>query len=70
MYADPLKVYLLGNEWNSFPKYTQGITTAGLIHYPGDARRWKGLIAGRIDSKEAWAAVRRFEAMHRGQQMS
>ena len=75
MYADPLKVYLLGNEWNTFPKYTQGITTAGLMHYPGDARRWKGLIAGRIDSKEAWTAVRQFEAMYieamyRGQQMS
>ena len=61
MYTDPLKVYLLGNEWNTFPKYTKGIETAGLMHYPGDARRWKGLINGRIDSPKAWEAVRAFE---------
>lgn len=61
MYTEPLRVYLLGNEWNTFPKYTKGIKTAGLMHYPGDARRWRGMIPGRIDSEMAWAAVRRFE---------
>jgi len=61
LYADPLKMLVLGNEWNTFPKYSKGITTAGLMHYPGDARRWKGMIPGRIDSKAAWAAVRRYE---------
>lgn len=66
MYTEPLRVYLLGNEWNTFPKYTKGITTAGLMHYPGDARRWKGMINGRIDSPEAWKAVDRFTATHRG----
>jgi len=58
-------VYLLGNEWNTFPKYTKGITTAGLMHYPGKARRWKGMIPGRIDSKEAWDAVKRYESHDR-----
>ena len=66
MYNDPLKVLLLGNEWNTFPKYTKGIETAGLMHYPGDARRWKGLIRGRIDSEAAWQAVKEFEARRRG----
>ena len=66
MYTEPLKVYLLGNEWNTFPKYTKGIETAGLMHYPGDARRWKGLIPGRIDSEAAWRAVKRFESGRRG----
>jgi hypothetical protein len=66
MYTEPLRVYLLGNEWNTFPKYTKGITTAGLMHYPGDARRWKGIIPGRIDSDAAWAAVDRFMAQRRG----
>ena len=61
LYADPLKVMWLGNEWNTFPKYERGIKTAGLMHYPGDARRWRGLIPGRIDSPEAWAMVQRFE---------
>jgi hypothetical protein len=66
MYTGPLRVYLLGNEWNTFPKYTKGITTAGLYHYPGRARRWEGLINGRIDSETAWAAVERFEKRRRG----
>ena len=66
MYTEPLKVYLLGNEWNTFPKYTKGITTAGLMHYPGKARRWKGQIQGRIDSPVAWAAVKKFEARQKG----
>jgi lipopolysaccharide biosynthesis glycosyltransferase len=61
MYTDPLKIWLLGNEWNTFDKYTKGITTAGLRHYPGDARRWSGMIPGRIDSPAAWTAVRQHE---------
>lgn len=66
MYRDPLKVYVLGNEWNTFEKYTRGIKTAGLMHYPGRARRWKGMIPGRIDSDTAWKFVERFKAEHRG----
>lgn len=62
MYADPLRVMWLGNQWNTFPKYEKGIISAGLYHYPGDARRWRGMIPGRIDSPEAWAMVKRFEA--------
>lgn len=62
MYTEPLRVYLLGNEWNTFPKYTRGIVSAGLMHYPGRARRWKGMIPGRIDSQTAWRAVERFMA--------
>lgn len=66
MYTDPLKVLLLGNEWNTFPKYTKGIKTAGLMHYPGKARRWKGLITGRIDGPAAWDAVAALEGGRRG----
>ena len=65
LYADPLRVWVLGNEWNTFPKYSKGVATAGLMHYPGDARRWKGLIPGRIDSPEAWTMVKRFEAQRK-----
>lgn len=61
MYADPLKVFVLGNEWNYFHKYSKGIESAGLMHYPGRARRWKGLIPGRIDSQMAWSRVKQFE---------
>jgi hypothetical protein len=66
MYSEPLRVYLLGNEWNTFPKYTKGIKTAGLMHYPGRARRWRGQIPGRIDSPTAWGMVRRHERQRRG----
>ncbi len=66
LYADPLKVWVLGNEWNTFPKYSKGVTTAGLMHYPGEARRWQGLIPGRIDSPEAWKMAERFEKQRRG----
>lgn len=61
MYADPLRVLTLGNEWNTFQKYTRGVKTAGLMHYPGDARRWDGLIPGRIDSPAAWRMVAEHE---------
>jgi len=61
MYTEPLRVYVLGNEWNTFPKYTKGIKTAGLMHYVGDARRWSGLIPGRIDSADAWRRVEMWE---------
>lgn len=66
MYADPLKVYVLGNEWNTFEKYSRGIETAGLKHFPGRARRWQGMIPGRIDSQAAWQMVDRFKAQRRG----
>jgi len=61
MYAEPLKIMLLGNQWNTFDKYCKGIETAGLMHYPGDARRWKGMEPGRIDGKAAWDMVKRVE---------
>ena len=61
MYTEPLKLYILGNHWNTFPKYTRDIKTAGLFHYPGRARRWTGMIPGRIDSQTAWDAVKRYE---------
>ncbi|NLF02944.1 MAG: hypothetical protein GX601_18425, partial [Anaerolineales bacterium] len=66
MYTEPLQVFLLGNEWNTFPRYTRGIQTAGLMHYPGEARRWSGMLPGRIDSPEAWAEVERYEQRREG----
>lgn len=65
MYQAPLRVFVLGNEWNTFEKYSKGIQTAGLRHFPGRARRWKGLIPGRIDSQAAWNMVKNYEARRR-----
>lgn len=62
LYADPLQVYVLGNEWNYFPAYSSRITEpAGLMHYPGSARRWSGQIPGRLDGSRAWEKVTQFQ---------
>lgn len=67
LYAEPLKVYVLGNEWNYFPAYSNRITEpAGLLHYPGAARRWKGQVAGRLDSEVAWQRVQAHESVSSG----
>jgi hypothetical protein len=62
LHAEPLKVWVLGNHWNTFPKFQPHQATAGLLHWPGDARRWDGQIPGRIDSTAAWEMVKRHEA--------
>jgi hypothetical protein len=57
LYADPLRVYVLGNEWNTVTRYLPAERSAAILHYPMMARRWRGRINGRLDSSEAWAAV-------------
>lgn len=57
LHAETPRMLVLGNEWNTFPKYTPNVVTAGINHYPGDARRWVGKLPGRIDSPQAWARV-------------
>ncbi len=59
LWRQPLQTYVLGNEWNTITRYDNPEITAGILHYPITARRWSGRIEGRLDSKEAWAAVRK-----------
>jgi hypothetical protein len=62
LYAGPLRMYVLGNEWNYFPAYSSRITApAALMHYPGRARRWGGQVPGRLDGEVAWSHVQRWE---------
>lgn len=61
LYTSPLRVYVLGNEWNTVTRYLDAERTAGILHYPMQARRWRGRIDGRLDSEQAWAAVARFD---------
>lgn len=56
-YKYPLKLYVLGNEWNTITRYLDASVTAGILHYPLTARRWKGRIDGRLDSGEAWGSL-------------
>lgn len=65
LHAHPVRMLVLGNEWNTFPKYTPNVRTAGVMHYPGNARRWAGKLPGRIDSPAAWAVVQRYLSAHR-----
>ena len=57
LYAGPVKLYVLGNEWNTITRYIPAERTAGILHYPMQARSWRGMINGRLDSSEAWAVV-------------
>ena len=62
LWKHPLKLYVLGNEWNTIVRYANKESSAGILHYPMTARRWRGIINGRSDSEEAWKAVSVFTA--------
>ncbi len=62
LWKHPLRIYVLGNEWNTVTRYDPAERSAGILHYPQTARRWEGLIQGRADERAAWNKVRRFEA--------
>jgi len=57
MYAHPVKLFVLGVEWNTSTRYDPVERSAGVLHHQMEARRWKGLINGRLDSGEAWALL-------------
>lgn len=57
LFNNPVKLYVLGSEWNTITRYMDASRSAGILHFPMRARRWKGIIQGRLDSKEAWKAV-------------
>jgi len=48
LYANPIKIFVLGNEWNKFPKYTPNVETAGVMHYPGTRADGKGNYRGGL----------------------
>lgn len=64
MKQNPMRWLLLNNVWNTIIK-ADGTRygnlpvedTAGIYHYVMRARRWKGIIEGRLDSDEAWSKV-------------
>lgn len=62
LYANPVKVWLLGSQWNTFLLYMPRTQSAGLLHFPGKARRWRGMIPGRTDGDKAWQMVKQHEA--------
>ncbi|MDD5517848.1 MAG: glycosyltransferase [Candidatus Omnitrophica bacterium] len=63
LFLHPLKIYVLGNQWNTITRYDPAEISAGILHYPLSARRWRGTIHHRSDDPTAWEAVREFEKM-------
>ncbi len=57
LWAHPLKLYVLGNEWNTITRYDSENITAGILHYPMTARRWRGIVHERLDDPKAWSKV-------------
>jgi len=61
MFEHPVKLYVLENyPWNCITRYDQRKDVC-IKHYPMTARRWRGKVRARSDSKEAWETVRQFE---------
>ena len=63
LWKHPVKLYVLGNEWNNITRYPLPSPTpaAFVNHFPMTARRWRGIVHYRSDSKEAWSSVKEFE---------
>ena len=61
LWAHPLKIMVLGNEWNLITRYDNPSKSAGILHFPMTARSWRGVVHGRSDSPEAWRKVEQFQ---------
>jgi len=57
LFQNPVKLNVLTNVWNTITRYDSAESSAGILHYPMTARRWRGLIHDRLDSPTAWAQV-------------
>lgn len=53
----PVRLLALGVEFNTSLRYYSAARSVGVVHSQMNARRWKGIIKGRSDSDEAWAAT-------------
>jgi hypothetical protein len=57
LYAAPVRVWTVGSEFNRIDRYEAPTKRTAIAHHPTEARRTKGIVAGRGDSPEAWMAV-------------
>jgi len=53
----PLRMYILGTEWNTVTRYDDPDDSAGILHYPSTVRQWSGIVPGRLDSPEAKSKI-------------
>ncbi len=60
LHTNPLRVCVLTNVWNASDRYPVERQPV-IVHHNIKARRWEGIINGRLDSAEAWKAVETWE---------
>jgi hypothetical protein len=60
LYAAPLRMFLLMNQWNATTRYELPPGEIAILHHNIEARRHNGIVQGRLDSDEAWRAVKKF----------
>ena len=60
LWKNPLKIYVLGNEWNTVVRYDPPDIATWLIHTPMVARRWRGKIYGKLSGADAKRAMQEF----------
>lgn len=65
LYRHPLRLFMLNNQWNASIRYELPPGPVAVLHHNMEARRWGRSILGRIDSKDAWQAVREWEGAQR-----
>jgi len=61
LYRHPLRMFVLCNQWNASTRYELPPGPLAVLHHNMQARRWGRSVVGRIDSKDAWQAVREWE---------
>ena len=64
LHAAPLRVFVLGNQWNASDRYPAPVGQVAVWHHNIAARRWVGKIGGRLDSEQAWDSVKQWETAH------
>jgi len=62
LYTQPLKLFVLGNQWNASDRYPAPVGKVAIWHHNVAARRWAGKIRGRLDGTDAWSKVAEWEA--------
>lgn len=60
LYTNPLRLFLLMNQWNATTRYEMPPGEVAIKHHNIEARRHNGIVYGRLDSQEAWEAVKKF----------
>jgi hypothetical protein len=60
LYDRPLRTFVLMNQWNATIRYEEPTGEIAVRHHSMEARRWNGIIKGRLTDEEAWRAVEKF----------